>query len=144
MLLNLSNEFNPYNDGFMDEIDFELIHFSGGEPHIKLKKDVTNDFIIVTHQLNSSKAFMELLVAIKALYDNGAESVEAVLGYIPGARQDRICVPGEALTAQLYTDLLLNSGLKCISTFDPHSDVMPAYLNQHVNIISNHNLFMDV
>ena len=49
--------------------------------------------------------------------------------YIPAARQDRLCDSGEPLTSKVYADFLNSLDVDEILTVEPHSDVLPALLN---------------
>jgi len=62
-------------------------------------------------------------------------------GYLPGGRQDRR-LAGEALSAAVYADLINSCRFERVVCFDPHSDVMPALINNCVvvpptNVVSH-------
>lgn len=52
----------------------------------------------------------------------------AIIPYLPGARQDRR-QEGEALSAKVYADIINSCGFNKVVCIDPHSDVMPALIN---------------
>jgi len=142
--LNLSEGFNPYNAMPGEEIGFSSLVFPGGEPHIKLFPGTidTNSDVQITTRINSSEDFMMLLVALDALkFIEWSRSVGFFLfiPYFPGARQDRVMVKGESLTAKLYADIF-NDVFPEISvqSFDLHSDVVAACLNLGSSHYNNH------
>lgn len=137
-VLNLTKGFKPYT-GYGEEIKFSSFIFSGGEPHIKI--DVENLYlnriekeadeeIIITIRLNSFNDLGLLAVAVDAItrlcyFGN----IHLIVPYFPGARQDRVMVKGEPLTAKVYADIINNMGFASIDILDPHSDVVPALLD---------------
>ena len=133
MILNLDTLFNPF--GEKDTIQFKSTTFPGGEPQIRIESDLTNvRHVWITHRITSFNAFGLLLLAIDALQRLNIESISVFLPYFPGARQDRVINPGEALTVKIYADILNTYNLKDICLFDIHSDVAPALLNHAVNL----------
>ena len=50
--------------------------------------------------------------------------------YVPYARQDRVCNPGEALSAKVFCDLINGQAYASVTIADPHSDVVPALLDR--------------
>lgn len=126
MTLNLDPAFQPI-DG--QNIDFETFTFSGGEPHIRIQAFDTTKEVIVTHRIKSFNDLGLICVAIDALKRMGAHTIDLLIPYFPGARQDRVMVNGESLTVKVYADIINNLGIRSIKIFDPHSDVTPALLN---------------
>lgn len=135
MVLNLDPTFKPLAG---TEIIHESFVFSGGEPHIKIKAFVSDGTISLTHRINSFNDLGLLLIAVDALKRMGHNNLELILPYFPGARQDRLMIPGESLTVKIYADLINKLGLNQITLFDPHSEVAPALLD-NCKVINNHN-----
>lgn len=140
-LLNLDPAFNPLNGTAIAHKSFT---FYGGEPHIKIEPgfDATQP-VTITHRLSSFNAFGLLLVATDALRRMGVTSLNLFIPYFPGARQDRVMVPGEPLTVKVYADIINSLGFEKVTVVDPHSDVTPALLN-NVEVISNHAFIAEV
>ena len=120
-------------------LPFEAFAFAGGEPHIRFQpKDLQAvQAVTLTHRVRSFNDMGLLLLAVDALRRAGLEHLELVLPYFPGARQDRVMVPGEPLTVKVYADLLNRLALKRIWVYDPHSEVTPAVLDR-CQAIPNH------
>ena len=83
-------------------------------------------------RIKSSADIMRLFLTTDALRRQGTETLHVVLPYLPYARQDRQCHPGEALSAKVFADLINERGYASVVSYDPHSDVMPALLDRFV------------
>lgn len=135
MVLNLDPLFRPVTG---IEIKFEAFTFSGGEPHIKIEPFTHNGTIVVTQRLNSFDDIGLFLLTVDALRRMGKQSIEAIIPYFPGARQDRVMIPGESLTVKIYANLINSLNLDKVTIFDPHSEVTPALLD-NCEVASNHS-----
>lgn len=121
-------------------IHHKLFTFPGGEPHIQIKDPHTlrHQTIMITHRLDSFNKVGELLVAIEAVKACNPDKIRLFIPYFPGARQDRRANSGEALTAKVYADLINSYNVDGVAVLDPHSDVVPALLN-NCNVVNNHD-----
>ncbi len=131
--LHLDTSFTPFGKS----IPFEAFVFNGGEPHIKILDQHIGEKIRITHRINSFNDVGLLLVATDALRRMGVQHIEVLIPYFPAARQDRVMVPGEALSVKVYADILNAQQYNQIVVFDPHSEVTPALLN-NVQVIQNY------
>lgn len=141
ILLNLDPAFAPLTG---TAINFKTVAFSGGEPHIKIEPgfDVAQT-VTVTHRLTSFNSLGLLCVAIDALKRMGVAKINLFIPYFPGARQDRVMVPGEPLTVKVYADIVNAMNLNKVTVYDAHSEVTPALLN-NCEVISNHTFIQEV
>ena len=113
--------------------------FSGGEIQVRLTDmtipyDRIEKFHIVA-KLHTSDAFFELLFvtdAIRRICSGAAISV--TLPYLPAARQDRVCYPGEAFSLSAVANLLNAQSYECVYAFDAHSDKACDLIQRCVNI----------
>jgi len=140
MILNLNENFKPI---IGDEIQFESFWFSGGEPHIRIKEFDTSKKVFVSHRINSFNDLGLLTIAIDALRRMGVKEINLFIPYFPGARQDRLMVPGESLTVKVYADLINRLELKSVSVLDPHSEVTPSFLD-NCKVLSNYGFIKEV
>ena len=135
MVLNLDSSFKPL---LLQEIEFEAFTFSGGEPHVKLNTNsIEGETAWVTHRITTFNDLGLLFVACDALRRAGIQSLNLFLPYFPGARQDRVMVSCEPLTAKVYADLINQLHFIQVVIFDPHSEVVPALLNNCV-VLNNY------
>ena len=134
--LDLDPDFRPTPT--LDRLAAETFRFAGGEPHVKLPADapVAGARVVVSQRARSWDDLGLLAVAVDALRRAGAVRVELVLPYFPGARQDRVMVPGEPLTVKVYADFVNALALDAVTIYDPHSSVAPALLDR-VRVVDN-------
>ncbi len=140
MVINLDPHFAPIDK---PDILFDSFTFNGGEPHIRIQAFDTSKAVKITHRINSFNDLGRLCVAVDALRRMGVKTMELFVPYFPGARQDRVMVPGESLTVKVIADIINALKLNSISIFDPHSDVTPAVLD-NCQVFSNHSFITEV
>lgn len=144
--LDLSEGFEPHSGGErIETIPFERLTFKGGEEHIRLKpvvplpdyirREIDGSEVIITHRLRSSSDVMALALAADAVIQAGG-TPSAFLPYFPYARQDRVMVPGEPHSIRAFCRVLASMRFKCVTVFDPHSDVTPA-LVENMTVVDN-------
>lgn len=129
-VLNLSLGFDPMSKFEYDELEFNSTVFPGGEPHFYFK-DIPEDSrdLVITQRYNTIDDLMLIVIANDAARRMGFTDIELVLPYFPGARQDRVCNPGEALTLKVFADLINTCNFSKVYIYSPHSDVTPAVIN---------------
>ena len=141
MILNLDPNFKPFNG---QEVEFENFLFSGGEPHIKIKSDLSKaESISITHRLNSFNDLGLLCLTVDALRRMDVKKINLFIPYFPAARQDRVMIPGEPLSVKVYADIINAMQLEKVTVFDAHSEVTPALLN-NCEVIPNHKFIEKV
>lgn len=120
--------------------DVELRKFAGGECNVRFSEVLNGtERVRLNTRLNSSDDVMNLILAADALRRMNVKHIEALIPYVPYARQDRVMVPGESLSIKVFAGLLNNLQLDKVIVFDPHSDVTPALINNCV-IIPNYEM----
>lgn len=115
--------------------------FPGGEVHVKIFESYVSNreflvgastYVDVYAEIKSSEDFMELLLVSDALKRAHYCIDTLEMPYLPYARQDRVCAPGEALSASVAAGLINSVGARRVRCYDPHSSVMPALINNIV------------
>lgn len=89
--------------------------------------------VLITASLTSSDEVMRLFMLTDALrrqFFNAKLSL--VLGYIPYARQDRVCNVGDSLSIAVFARLINAQNYEQVTLIDPHSDVSPALFERTV------------
>ena len=109
------------------EIKHTVIGFSGGERHVQLGGITSIDIkeVILRANVNNSEQLVDVLLIENALrhkYGNGLK-VHLELPYLPYARQDRVCAPGQAFSLEVFANLLKMLRLTTLVTWDCHSHV---------------------
>ena len=116
-----------------DDITPATFVFPGGEVHVALP-DFDSERVRLTRihaLLKTSDDVMRLLMLTDALRRRiGRAPIHLVMPYVPYARQDRVCNPGEAHGAKVFCDLINGQGYASVTILDPHSDVVPALLDR--------------
>lgn len=122
--------------------------FPGGEVHTSLS---TTNFYIhdkgdefwLNVKLKSSEDIMEMFLITDALRRKyPRKPISLNMGYIPYARQDRVCNEGESLAIKVFADLINLQGYNQVIVLDPHSDVAPALINKCFIIHRHEQLFL--
>lgn len=115
----------PVNDLVSVTIPFKTWVYPGGEVQVRLlelpKPPAAARLFAL---LRNAQDFIELLMLTNAVK-------EAYLGvpihlrcpYLPGARQDRVCSPGDAWALKVYAQQLNTQNYVSVEVLDPHSDV---------------------
>jgi len=107
--------------------------FPGGECHVSIEKIPIATETKITASLQNADDILRLLLTVDAVRRKHHTNIHLTIPYFPYARQDRVCNPGEALSAKVMADLINHLHCKTVTILDPHSDVTPALLeNCHV------------
>lgn len=127
-------EVHTENEG-ISELHYEKMGFSGGEVHVRIIDIATRqcrvEEVWIGGPVLNSDQMMELFLLTNAIreYYYRRINVNFQTGYLPYARQDRVCSDGEALSIKVFCDLLNIQDYKRVLILDPHSDVTPALIN---------------
>lgn len=114
-----------------EDTPFSTISFPGGELNVKLTNPhVAVERVLIHADLHSPKDTMELILVTDALRRAGVEDIGLSMPYIPYARQDRICNPGESMSLKVFCDLINSQNYFNVFVADPHSEVAVALLNR--------------
>lgn len=118
----------------------QFMGFPGGERHVRLPDSVqvSQDACwTITAHVYSADGVLDLLLmtdALKRTVRPGSQ-ITLVLPYVPYARQDRVALPGEPLSAAVFCQLINSADFASVVVSDPHSDVVSALL-KNVRVIS--------
>lgn len=123
-------------------LEYETFVFSGGEVHIKIKGEPSCKYITIFARANNSEDFIRIVMCHDALKRMGYEKINLFMPYVPYARQDKVMVNGEAFSLKVFSHLINSCGFNKINTFDVHSDVGSALLDDCENI-SNHTFISE-
>jgi ribose-phosphate pyrophosphokinase len=106
-------------------VPFKTWVYSGGEVQVRLvelpKPPAAARLFAL---LCNPKDFIELLMltnAIKEAYPG--TPIHLRCPYLPGARQDRVCSPGDAFALKVFAQLLNAQEYASVEVLDPHSNV---------------------
>lgn len=134
------NIYAKYNSHGPVLVETRELVFSGGEQHISIhfknRQNITS--IFVEANITSTGELIKVMSAKNAI-DNifkGSRrpEVNAILPYLPYARSDRVCAPGEEFGLQMFGTILNAAKFNTVYTFDVHSDKAFDYVDNLVNI----------
>lgn len=133
--------------------------FKSGEVNVRLMSVVARNLgtrklaidtdVVVTAHLTNSDLVMAFFLTCDALRRIEPDvRIHAVIPYLPYARQDHVCNPGEALSLSLFAKLLNAMKLTSVELHDPHSDSAAALIERsrvidpemHVREIIEHRI----
>lgn len=102
--------------------DVDVREFPDGELYIRIPVDVGGVDVVYVNSLakRPNDLLVETVLTLETLVDLGANTVQAVLTYIPYARQDSRFNPGEAVSALVVAKLLKAIHVDRVYTFDLH------------------------
>ena len=128
------------------EIACETLTFSGGERHIQLAEpfESSPEFLNVRFHVRNSQDLIDLFLVINALRHQYSEStpINLELPYLPYARQDRVCSPGQAFSLSVIASWLKDLNLNQLVVWDCHSkvgtDLTRAHNVKPADIIRSH------
>jgi ribose-phosphate pyrophosphokinase len=106
-------------------LEISFVQFSGGERHVQLGTFENKTTYILRADLRASDDVFDLLLTADALnqkFDNCELFIE--IPYLPYARQDRVCAPGQAFSLKILAGLLGQiENVKKVIVWDCHSPV---------------------
>ncbi len=111
------------NSSYIFPSNIELRKFPDKEAHVLIHGlDSCKDTEVqVLHRCypKQDSSLLQLFLIGKTLQKT-AKRTEAVVPYLPYARQDKIWKPGEALSAEIVCQMIAAAGFSSIATFDCH------------------------
>lgn len=126
------------------EIELKVFTFKGGEVQVKiapqandLRSPVFKRFRIRADVRNSDDIMALLILTDATRRQFGNYPIEVELPYIPYARQDRVCAPGESLSMKVFADLINSQKYDLVKVWDPHSDVAIALID-HCDVVKGY------
>lgn len=120
--------------------------FPGGEVGVDIniggqEPTTEHGMVVVRARIQNSDDVMALIMATDALRRHFLFAKFALdLAYIPYARQDRVCNPGEAHSLKVFAGLINGLGYDFVEVLDPHSSVSEALIN-NLGVISQFEVF---
>lgn len=107
---------------------------SGFEEHVAVVGGVSGEHVHIIASFTNSGDVMRLLLVTDAVRRMGAARVSVFFTFLPYGRQDRVCGPGEALSARVFADLINAQNYQTVTSVHTHSDVLPGMLNNYLEL----------
>lgn len=98
--------------------------FSNGEAKVRIEEEIYGNTFYVVQSLSQpvDEHIMELCLMVDALKRGGAEKIVAVVPWFGYGVQDKVFMPGEALSSKVVIDFLQTVGVHSLITVDLHSE----------------------
>lgn len=122
---------------------YSVMQFPSGEIQVTLGTSSATRIhpICITGSVLSSDHLIELLQLVEAIKSNWkVQDIELVMPYCAYSRQDRICNEGESFSLRIFAQLINSCNFTSVTTWDNHSDVSTALINNCTNLHVKHIL----
>jgi len=130
----------------IEKVGYKQFIFPGGEVSIRIDRAPKYPHPINTIEANlqSPTEIVELLMvtdAVKRMFPRSRLNLS--MPYVPYARQDRVSVPGEALSIKVFANLINSQNYADVEIWDPHSDVTSALIN-NLTVVEQHEITKNI
>lgn len=95
--------------------------FPGGEINVRLPEKIEEERIVLTWKPKEAFDIPLLMMTVSALKNNGYNDIDIDILYLPYARQDRVCNPGEAFSLEAICNFISSLGFSTIRLWDVHN-----------------------
>lgn len=122
----------------------KLSTFSCGEKYVALEQTVRGQEVFIIQTCRDqlvNEDYMELFLMINAAKLSFASKVHVIIPHLGYARQDKIHVPREPISAKVMADLLVTAGADHVITFEMHSDQNQAFFDVPVDNVDLNRFF---
>lgn len=114
---------------------YKVFKFPSGELQVQLIEAPSTAYsLTITGSILSSDNLMELLQLRSIITKQDYKDTTLVMPYCAYSRQDRICNKGESLSIKIFCNLINSLEFTKVYTYDNHSDVSTALINNCINI----------
>ncbi len=139
--MNVTPQPNVYLIVDNNRVEIKRFIFNGGEVSVTLPPEAEKGSVIrIVALIKNSDDLMTVLLLNDAVKrTNPSAKRFASIPYIPYGRQDRVCNPGEAFSLKVACDLINSCEFIEVLTYDPHSDVTTALIN-NLNVMEQHTI----
>ncbi len=112
--------------------------FPDGESYLRIDGDIRGEdtVIVQTTCPPQDERLMQLFLLASAAECHGAERITAVVPYLAYSRQDKVFLPGEALSIKVVVDMLKTCGARRLITLNAHNPAVLRTLTVPVDDIS--------
>lgn len=120
-----------------------LKKFACGETYARCEESVrgADVFVVQTSTANVNEDLMELFIMLDSLKRSFAARLHVVMPHFAYARQDRVAVYREPISAKLMADLIAAAGATHVITLHLHSDQEQGFFNFPMDNINTKKLF---
>ncbi len=96
--------------------------FPDGEIYVRVPDKLPSTVAIVqTLYPDQNTRFLELLLAINAVKNQGVERIIAIVPYLAYSRQDKVFLKGEPISVRVVLEMIHNAGADILMTVEIHN-----------------------
>jgi ribose-phosphate pyrophosphokinase len=119
--------------------------FSNGERYVRFLESVRGKdvYLLQTGTLHPNEDLLELFLICQAAKLSFARAVHVIMPHFPYARQDRVAMPREPISAKLVAHLLEESGADHLITMHLHSDQIQGFFGIPVDVLDARPIFAE-
>lgn len=117
--------------------------FSCGERYVRFNESVRGKdvYILQTGTRSPNEDLLELFLLCQSAKLSFARTVHVIIPHFPYARQDRVALPREPISAKLVASLLETAGADHLITLDLHSNQIQGFFSIPVDALEARTLF---
>lgn len=121
----------------------DYFKFSGGELQVRLPQMIISERVILTWKPSKTCDIILLGLTVNALQREGIKDIDLDILYLPYARQDRVCSPGEAHSLEFICNFLNALDVTTIRIWDAHNEPVTSELlpDNYVYHVEVHDIF---
>lgn len=114
--------------------EIEILGYSFGEFSVKLPPIPENGdiYFLIQHNGNPSDVLMRVMMTLDTLENMKPHRVNLIIPYLPFSRQDKKRADNRAVASRVVANILNNSYISNIFTFDLHNPVIAEYFKTPV------------
>ena len=107
-----------------DSVNVAFKTFSDGENYVRLESSVQDEDVAIVQTTSppQNNRLVQLALMVDAAKRNGAKKVTAVVPYLAYARQDKMFLQGEAISAEAVARMLKAAGIDRLITVNVHQE----------------------
>jgi len=134
--------------------DYTVLRFPSGELQItlinKMSSYLVDNCVTIRGSVTSSDHIIELLQLVEAIkHSMPTVRIKLIMPYCAFSRQDRRCNDGESFSLKVFTNLINSCNFQSVITYDNHSDVSTALIDNCYNksvttILDNYSVDLDL
>ncbi|MGC9084990.1 MAG: ribose-phosphate diphosphokinase [Thermoproteota archaeon] len=115
--------------------------FPDGESYVRIEDIEKEDLVILVQSLSppQDRNLFVLLQMLSVLNDIGVKEVILVVPYLAYARQDKMFLPGEAISSKVVSKMLSSFYFKKLLVVEPHSNESISFFGEKAESISATN-----
>jgi len=109
-----------------DSVRVAFKSFPDGENYVRLESSVQDEDVAIVQTTSppQDNRLVQLALMVDAAKRNGAKKVTAVVPYLAYARQDKMFLQGEAISAEAVARMLKAAGIDRLITVNVHQEKM--------------------